>query len=280
MVATGQDRFRIHLGCLVSDPQSHVVRLVSPQGEVSTPWGQPDQAGHLDAPSAIRERMAALFDWLRGLERPPRRSLFNQPSFLCSSPLPFLSRDRTWKRVLVSDSGNHVIRALYPDGQVETLAGVPGQAGHRDAGSGRQALFNNPQGLAEDHHGTVYVADQGNGVIRCISPQGRVRTLAGSPGAFGSQDGVGAAARFRNLRGLALSYLVWPYPALFAADGHAIRRITPIDRQVTTVLGVVDQPGFQDVPEDLPLSLRRKALVRPGLNTPCGIQATPQGLFG
>ena len=44
-------------------------------------------------------------------------------------------------------------------------------------GTGAQARFNGPEGLAVASDGTLYVADTGNGVIRRITSDGTVRTL-------------------------------------------------------------------------------------------------------
>jgi hypothetical protein len=251
-------------GCLVTDPESHVIRIVSLEGEASTPWGRPGEPGHRDTtPSFFRPDA-------------PVRALFNGPTFLCPSPF----RDRSWLpgtwTCLVSDSGNHVIRILKSDQKtVTTLAGIPGVAGHRDAEQGNLALFNDPQGLVEDRDGHLYVADRGNRVIRQISPWGWVRTLAGSPGETGSVDGAGAAARFTDLKGLELDPGWFGEPGLLVADGHAIRRVT-FAGVVTTVLGDVATPGFQEIAGDAPDP--RQALLQPCLKDPCGIRCGELGL--
>ena len=66
-------------GLLVTDPQSHVVRLVSTAGAASTPWGQPGLPGHLDAPPPSFFRRWT--DWL-GLTEACPESLFHGPTFL------------------------------------------------------------------------------------------------------------------------------------------------------------------------------------------------------
>ena len=80
----------------------------------------------------------------------------------------------------VADTKNGMIRAISPAGVVRTLAGKAGNAGYAD-GVGPQARFNQPVGVAVDLAGTVYVADQGNHVVRKITPDGTVSTLAGTP---------------------------------------------------------------------------------------------------
>jgi len=261
---------------LVSDAGSHVIRLVSPERDVSTPWGLPDVPGHRDREPSLLRRVASTL-CLEGLLGPPEApSLFREPTFLCLTEAGFPREERSWQ-CLVADTGNHCLRVLRPEGRVATLAGEPGEAGHRDAPCRREARFNRPMGLAEDGQGNVYVADQGNRVIRRIDPGGEVSTLAGSPGEAGTRDGRGAQARFTELRGLALYGDPLGAHALFAADGHAIRRIALPDGEVTTVLGVVATPGRQEVLEG-PRTHREAALRQPCLDRPCGLLAVNTGL--
>jgi hypothetical protein len=257
---------------LVSDVRSHVIRCISSQGEVTTPWGCPGHAGHQDAvdPSGLRLLASALCG-----RRPDRRpeSLFNRPTHLLVHVFHEWNAEARWAvtwKCYVADSGNHVIRVVHPDGTTGTQAGTPGQAGHRDAGSGSSALFKDPQGLARDDDGFLYVADRGNQVIRVITPRGGVRTLAGSPGRAGSLDGTGAAARFTDLKGMAYVGMPGEPGVLYVADGHAIRRIDLPGGEVTTVVGVVETRGFQDCTGDF-TEARRKAIRQPCLDNPCGI---------
>src|SRR2546426_5693022 len=73
--------------------------------------------------------------------------------------------------------------------RVETFSGG-GQAGFANS-NGQVGQFNRPHGLAVDGKGNVYVSDRGNHAIRVVSPNGDIRTLAGS-GKEGNADGVGS----------------------------------------------------------------------------------------
>lgn len=74
--------------------------------------------------------------------------------------------------VYVADAGNHTIRRITPAGVVRTIGGLAGQAGIAD-GTGSQARFDAPYGLAVDSSGTLFVADNYSYSIH----QGRLAAL-------------------------------------------------------------------------------------------------------
>jgi streptogramin lyase len=91
------------------------------------------------------------------------------------------------------------------------------------AGSGTEARFYFPQGVAVDAACNVYVADYWNNSIRKISPSGVVSTLAGS-GSPGFADGSGAEAHFFHPSGVAVDAVGNVYVA--DTGNHSIRKIT------------------------------------------------------
>lgn len=121
---------------------------------------------------------------------------------------------------------------------VSTLAGTSVQASLN--GASAVATFNSPYGIASDPSGAVYVAEHAS-LIRKISPEGLVTTLAGGAGATGAGfiDGSGAEASFRNPHALALDKT----GLVFIADAGngAIRKVTPagIVSTLATGLGAV-----------------------------------------
>jgi NHL repeat len=148
----------------VADNGNSTIRKVTPAGEVTTLAGTAGVTGSADGTGA-----AARFKYPQGV-----------------------ATDRA-DNVYVADSGNSTIRKITPAGEVTTLAGTAGVTGSAD---GAGASFNNPQGVATDSAGNVYVADSGNSTIRIVTPAGVVRTLAGTAGVTGSADGSGPAASF------------------------------------------------------------------------------------
>src|SRR5437899_3408564 len=72
--------------------------------------------------------------------------------------LPLAGALDTVGNLYVADSGNNTIRKISPSGTVSTLAGRPGVAGSSD-GTGSDALFNSPWGVAVAASGNIYVAD-------------------------------------------------------------------------------------------------------------------------
>lgn len=112
---------------------------------------------------------------------------------------------------------------------------IAGQSGDRRVidGASAEARFDFPVSIVRDAHGNLFVGEW-YGVIRKITPDGTVSTLAGKAGERAFVDGQGAAARLSSVAGLALD----SEGNLYAADfyNHAVRKITP-DGIVTTIAG-------------------------------------------
>src|ERR1700744_4191050 len=102
-------------------------------------------------------------------------------------------------------------------------------------GTGAGATFNNPQGIAMDAQGNMYVADAFNNRIRKIAPDGTTTTIAGTGAAgYSGDNGTALNATFYGPRGLAVDN----QGNIFVADfgNNVIRQISP-SGIVTTLAG-------------------------------------------
>jgi sugar lactone lactonase YvrE len=125
--------------------------------------------------------------------------------------------------VLIADTAHHRIVAVTTAGALRVLAGS-GSPGSGD-GSGTAAQFKSPSGLAIDQAGgVVYVADTGNHLIRRVTLDGNVTTLAGS-GRPDDADGSSTQAGFKQPMGIAVDRA----GNIYVADtgSNRIRAITP-----------------------------------------------------
>jgi alpha-N-arabinofuranosidase len=145
--------------------------------------------------------------------------------------------------VYVADTDNHTIRRISAAGAVTTLAGLAGTSGSAN-GSGTAARFSGPSGIVADSAGDLYVADTLNHTIRKVTSSGAVSTIAGSAGTSGSDDGIGAAARFHGPQGLALDGA----GNLYVADTNnsTIRKIVLSTGAVSTIAGEAGTSGSTD----------------------------------
>jgi sugar lactone lactonase YvrE len=159
----------------VGDAGNHVIRKVTPAGDVTTFAGNTLVAGHLDGPASVAQ--------------------FDDPITVA------LDGGGT---LYVFDAGT--IRKITTAGEVKTLAGSPSQNGSKD-GLASEAQFGWTGGLAVDPIGNLYVADIDNNTIRKLTPTGTnwmVTTLAGLPGSYGVASGTGSTARFFEPTGIAI----------------------------------------------------------------------------
>jgi DNA-binding beta-propeller fold protein YncE len=155
--------------------------------------------------------------------------------------------DPTGTYAFVTDANNAVRRIELATGTVTTLAGKPGACEGGADGVGTAAQFCYPEKLAINGAGTVlFVADGGNSTIRRIEvATGAVTTLAGLAGEYGSDDGVGSAARFSYPIGIAVDAAG---TTLYVADleNDTIRRIDVATGTVSTLAGLAGVPGSDD----------------------------------
>lgn len=121
--------------------------------------------------------------------------------------------------VFASDFYNQTIRKIDPTGQVTTFAGAVDLYGRVD-GDGENARFSYPTGLAFDKTGNLFVADSAFRLIRKVTPQGLVSTVAQLPKGT-SVDGY-SSGMFQP-SGIALDSA----DNIYVTSGVGTRRIAP-----------------------------------------------------
>ncbi|MFO0398841.1 MAG: NHL repeat-containing protein, partial [Sphingobacteriia bacterium] len=188
----------------VADYGTRTIRKMTPAGVVSTLAGSAWEAGSTDGSIADAR--------------------FREPVFL---------EVDAGGNLYVADQADHTIRKISPTGLVSTLAGKAGVPGSTD-GTGVDARFRTPSGIAVDAMGNLYVADRNNHTIRKISPSGVVSTLAGKTGEPGSSDGRGTDARFHGPICVAVDAVGNVY--VTEDYNEVIRKISP-DGVVSTLAG-------------------------------------------
>lgn len=100
---------------------------------------------------------------------------------------------------------NFNVRKINTSGIISTIAGN-GTAGYSgDAGAATAAQLYDPQGIAVDGSGNIYIADNHNNVIRRVNSSGIISTFAGTGTAGYSGDGAAATlAKLNSPWGLAV----------------------------------------------------------------------------
>lgn len=89
---------------------------------------------------------------------------------------------------------------------ISTVAGTVGSAGYAgDGGPASAAQFNNPNAMARDAHGNLYISDLGNYVIRKIDTNGNISTVAGnSTFGYSGDYGPATSAQITTVNGIAI----------------------------------------------------------------------------
>jgi sugar lactone lactonase YvrE len=185
----------------VADTHNSLIRKISPGGQVTTIAGiRPDKTKYGSSESVQ----------------------FDNPAGIAVD---------TSGNIYIADWAKDMIRKISPAGKITDIAGN-GNPGSTD-GKDTSASFYLPGGIAVDLNGNVYVSDTYNNMIRKISPDGSVKTIAGKK-KKGSADGKDTAASFSHPAGIAVDNNGNLYVA--DVDNNKIRKISP-DGVVSTFAG-------------------------------------------
>lgn len=223
----------------VADCNNGTIRKVSPTGAVTTFAGIRPSHGLVDGtgsnarfhmPSAITLDSSGNLVVSDSYQSVIRKVT---PSGSVTT-VPLVNNDLAWPlglafdkqgNLYVADSYNYAVRMIAPDGVMTKVAD----------------LQSMPIGLAIDSAGNIFVSQTAS--IVKIAPGGAKSVFVG--GTLGSANGVGGAAQFNCVYGLAVDR----QDNLYAADyyGQAIRKVTPAG-VVTTVAGQLGKVGEVDGP--------------------------------
>lgn len=164
----------------IADNKNFVIRKVTADGVISTIAGIRGSYGH------------------SGDGGPAVNSLLVQPFGVALD-----SQDNLY----ISDMGDQVIRKITTDGVISTVAGQPGITGYSgDGGPATSAKFNTPNGIAVDSQNNIYIADERNNVVRKVTADGVISTVAGQAGisGYGGDEGPATSALLSGPMGVAL----------------------------------------------------------------------------
>jgi uncharacterized protein (TIGR03437 family) len=143
----------------------------------------------------------------------------------------------------IADDADNRIRKVSPAGIISTYAGtgIPGYSG--DRGPAINAEINFPTGIAMDAKGNLYVADQGNFVIRRIASDGTIDTVAGNGNpTYAGDNGPAISAQIDPV-----AVAVDSQDNLYIADGVNYR-IRKVDTNgiITTIAGTGKEGDMGD----------------------------------
>jgi uncharacterized protein (TIGR03437 family) len=256
----------------IADARGDYLWRIDPQGTRSTvfPGGRDvasDALGNLytahgtwlrrlNTANLVEILIGPAFATFRGDGGPAVSARLNNPSGL--------ARD-SQGNVYFSDTNNHRIRRIAPDGSISTVAGM-GEPGFRgDGAPATQAFLNAPTHLAIDSFDNIYFSDTGNHRVRVFSPGGLIQTAAGTGRAEPSPDGIPAVlASLHTPSGLAFD----AQNNLYVSERglHRVRRFSP-GGLISTYAGIGLRGSFGD---------QGLALLA-SLNSPAGLAADEAG---
>jgi uncharacterized repeat protein (TIGR03803 family) len=215
----------------IADSWNNIIRRVDAQGIITTPaGGGPDFPGDGEAATNV--------------------SLNNPEGVTVDAA----------GNLFIADTGNSRIRQVDAAGTINTVAG--GYLGVDVAAT--NASLDNPEGVALDAFGNLYISDSNNQLIRKVGSNGIITTVAGNGiNSYGGDFGAATNASLSAPDGVAVD----AFGHLFIADaGNSVIRQVDNQGLITTVAG-----NGPDYPGD------GEAATNAGLWDSCGVAVDSTG---
>jgi len=152
----------------IADSKNYRIRKVSTTGIISTVAGNGTQGYSGDNGPAINASLNFTVNVTSGIAVDAKGNIY------------------------IADQVNQRIRKVDTNGTITTVAGNGTQGFSGDNGPATSAQLFNPQGVAVDASGNLYIADWTNNRIRKVDNSGRITTVAGN-GTWGFSGDGGSA---------------------------------------------------------------------------------------
>lgn len=201
----------------IADTLNNAVRLVTPDGTINTIAGNGLAGYNGDGGGATA------VDPING-------GILNHPFGLAVDK----------KGVLyIADNGNQAVRAVTPDGNINTFAGNQtfnfGYSG--DGAVANQSQLTFPTDVAADSSGNIYIADYGNFVIREVTTDGIIHTIAGNnTNTFAGDGGSPTSASLFQPWGVAVDSSGNIYVSEYG-DSRVRKVVTGSGGKISTIAG-------------------------------------------
>ncbi|PWW01247.1 sugar lactone lactonase YvrE, partial [Paenibacillus cellulosilyticus] len=228
----------------IADTSNHRIRKVDPSGSISTVAGSDDSGYSGDDVSAVEARLYY-----------PNAVAVDHAGNL-----------------YIADTYNNRIRKVDASGNISTVAGSSSTGGYSgDGGQAVDAQLNEPEGIAVDGSGNLYIADTDNNRIRKVIPNGIIMTITGTgTSGYSGDGGPGKLAEIDGPAGLVIS----SSGDMYIADkyNYAIRKqVTYIPSSDASLNNIVLSSGTLS-PAFAPGTLEYSASVVNGVSS---IRVTP-----